>query len=154
MEPRDLRVAAASLPFKKSLLAVSHALLACSLLSVSAFAVDASFQLVKEGEKVNVYGRGKHGCADGGAEVLFVVENKTKERLELKMELLSLKIRNKLTVVVEPSSNTSVLSMPSEKPLCGVELVDMKVNSLSSPGEGKEVVPVPVTAATEPEAKI
>jgi hypothetical protein len=57
-------------------------------------------------------------------------------------------------VVVEPSSNTSVLSMPSEKPLCGVELVDMKVHSLSSPGEGKEAVPVPVTAATESEAKI
>jgi hypothetical protein len=152
MKPRDLRVAAASLPFKKSLLAVSHAWLACSLLSAPAFAVDPSFQLVKEGEKVNVYGRGKQGCADGGADVLFVVENKTKERLELKMELLSLKIKNKLTVVVEPSSNTSVLSMPSEKPLCGVELVDMKVNSLSSPGEGKKAAPV--TAATDPEAKI
>jgi hypothetical protein len=136
MKARDLGVAVATL----------------LTLSTAAFAVDPAFKLVREGEKVNVYSRGKQGCVEGGADVLFVVENKTKERLELKMELLNLKIRNKLTVVVEPASNTSVLSMSSDTPLCGVELVGMKVNSLTPPDAEKAVVPV--TASTEPDPKI
>jgi hypothetical protein len=115
-----------------------------------ALAVDASYKLLKEEEKVNVYSPAGQGCAEGGADVLFVVENKTKERLELKMELLNFKIKNKLTVVVEPSSNTSVLNMSPDAALCGVELVDMKVNSLSHPESGK----APETAAVGAEPKI
>lgn len=115
-----------------------------------AFAVDPSYKLLLEEEKVNVYSPAGHGCEEGGADVLFVVENKTKERLELKMELLSRKIKNKLTVVVEPSGNTSVLSMSPDAAQCGVELVDMKVNSLSNPDSGK----APATEAVGVEPKI
>lgn len=123
-------------------------------LSLSAFAVDPAFKLVKEDEKVNVYSRGVKDCGESGADVLFVVENKTKERLELKMELLNMKIKNKLTVVVEPASNTSVLSMSPDANMCGVELVGMKVNSLTPPVAKDKVPAVPVTAATEVEPKI
>jgi hypothetical protein len=135
MEPRALRTALA-------------ALLA---LSSTASAVDPAFKLLKEDEKVNVYSRDGRACGEG-ADVLFVVENKTKERLELKMELLNQRIKNNLTVVVEPSSNTSVLSMSPDAAVCGVELVDMKVNSLTVPAVEKPVVPV--TASTGDEPKI
>ena len=129
------------------------ALIAASILSlsVSAFAVDPAFKLLKADEKVNIYSRGGD-CAEGGADVLFVVENKTRERLELKMELLNMKIKNRLTVVVEPSSNTSVLSLSPDAAMCEIELVGMKVNSLASPF--KEKMPVPVTASADPEPKI
>ncbi|HLP42634.1 MAG TPA: hypothetical protein VK465_14085 [Fibrobacteria bacterium] len=135
MEPRVVRISVASL----------------LILTVSAFAVDPAFKLVKEDEKVNVYSRGGKDCTESGADVLFVVENKTKERLELKMELLNMRIKNRLTVVVEPASNTSVLSMSPEATLCGVELVDMKVNSLTPPVVKEKT---PVTASTEAEPKI
>lgn len=120
-------------------------------LSVSAFAVDPAFKLLKEDDKVNVYSRGSD-CREGGADVLFVVENKTRERLELKMELLNLKIKNRLTVVVEPSSNTSVLSLSPDAAMCDVELVNMTVKSMNPPA--KETLPAPVTASTDPEPKI
>lgn len=120
-------------------------------LSVSAFAMDPAFKLLKADEKVNVYSRGSD-CREGGADVLFVVENKTRERLELKMELLNLKIKNRLTVVVEPSSNTSVLSMSPDAAMCEVELVDMTVKSMAPPVKGKQ--PAPVTAAADAEPKI
>lgn len=125
--------------------------LVLALLAVPAFAVDPAFKLLKEDEKVNVYARDGRDCEEGGADVLFVVENKTRERLELKMELLNLRIKNKLTVVVEPASNTSVLSLSPDAPMCGVELVDMKVHPLVPPGEKPAV---PVTAATGAEPKI
>ncbi len=127
-------------------------------LGASASAMDPDFKLVKENEKVNVYSRDGRGCDDNGADVLFVVENKTRERLELKMELLNMKIRNKLTVVVEPASNTSVLNMSPDAALCGVELVDMKVNSLAAPkgakGTSADPVPAPATAVNGAEPKI
>lgn len=124
-------------------------------LSTPALAVDPAFKLLKEDDKVNVYSKPGQGCAETGADVLFVVENKTKERLELKMELLNMKIKNKLTVLVEPASNTSVLSMSPDASMCGVELVDMKVNSLSAPAltapAAAEKAPAsPVTAVAEP----
>lgn len=130
------------------------ALFAAAVLSLnlSAFAVDPAFELLKEDEKVNVYSRKGTDCAESGADVLFVVENKTRERLELKMELLNMKIKNKLTVVLEPSSNTSVLSISPDAAMCGVELVDMKVNPLAVPA--KEKAPAPATAATPAEPKI
>ena len=62
------------------------------------------------------------------------------------MELLNMRIRNKLTVVVEPASNTSVLSLAPDVGMCAVELVDMKVNSLAPA--------VPATASTGEEPKI
>jgi hypothetical protein len=118
-----------------------------------ALAVDPSFKLLKEEEKVNVYSPAGKGCEESGADVLFVVENKTKERLELKMELLNMKIKNKLTVVVEPASNTSVLSMSPDAAMCGVELIGMKVNSLTKT-ESPEPAKAPATAAVGAEPKI
>jgi hypothetical protein len=47
-------------------------------LGASASAMDPDFKLVKENEKVNVYSRDGQGCDDNGADVLFVVENKTR----------------------------------------------------------------------------
>jgi hypothetical protein len=101
------------------------------LFSASAFAADASFRLIKQDEKVSVYGKRPESCVSDGASVMFVVENKTKERLELKLELLNLKVKNTLTVRVEPSGNTSVLSLSPDPEACSTELVDMKVNALS-----------------------
>lgn len=129
-----------------------HLALAALLALVStASAVDPAFKLLKEDDKVNVYSRDGRDCGEG-ADVLFVVENKTKERLELKMELLNRRIKNNLTVVVEPASNTSVLSMSPDAAVCGVELVDMKVNSLDLPAGEKPRAPV--TASTGDEPKI
>lgn len=129
----------------------SHSLVLAAflLLGSTAFAVDPDFKLLKEGEKVNVYSRDGRACGEG-ADVLFVLENKTKERLELKLELLDRRIKNSLTVVVEPSSNTSVLSMSSDAAACGVELVDMKVNSLSVPAGAKPAAPATAAAGVEP----
>jgi hypothetical protein len=132
--------------------AVSLVLAALLALGSTASAVDPAFKLLKEDVKVNVYSRDARDCGEAGADVLFVVENKTKERLELKMELLNMRIKNKLTVVVEPASNTSVLSLSPDAAMCGVELVDMKVNSLAAPTGEKAVVPV--TASTGDEPKI
>ncbi|HKP95084.1 MAG TPA: hypothetical protein VJ385_04935 [Fibrobacteria bacterium] len=108
------------------------------LFSASAFAADASFQLVKQDEKVSVYGKRPENCVSDGASVMFLVENRTKERLELKLELLNMKVKNKLTVMVEPSGNTSVLSLSPDPEACRTELVDMKVNP---------VLPKPVKTA-------
>jgi hypothetical protein len=108
-------------------------LITCLSLLPNAFAVDNSFQLLKEGEQVNVYAKKPGACTGDGAGVLFVIENKTKERLELKMELLNVKVKNKLTVVVEPTGNTSVLSLSPDTETCHMKLVDMQVQSLHAP---------------------
>lgn len=108
------------------------------LFSASAFAADATFQLVKQDEKVNVYGKRPESCVSDGASVMFLVENKTKERLELKLEFLNIKVKNRLTVMVEPSGNTSVLSLSPDPEACHTELVDMKVSP---------VLPKPVKTA-------
>ena len=110
------------------------------IFSASAFAADASFQLVKQDEKVSVYGKRPENCVSDGASVMFLVENRTKERLELKLELLNMKVKNKLTVMVEPSGNTSVLSLSPDPEACHTELVDMKVNPVL-PKPIKAVVP-------------
>ncbi|MEO7425512.1 MAG: hypothetical protein ABI036_10020 [Fibrobacteria bacterium] len=97
------------------------------LCTASAMAADESFQLVKQDAKVSVYGKKPENCVADGASVMFLVENRTKERLELKLELLNMKVKNRLTVMVEPSGNTSVLSLSSDPQACSTELVDMKV---------------------------
>ncbi len=114
------------------------------LFSASAFAADATFQLVKQDEKVSVYGKRPESCVSDGASVMFLVENKTKERLELKLEFLNIKVKNRLTVMVEPSGNTSVLSLSPDPEACHTELVDMKVNT---------VLPKPVKTAPVAEPK-
>ena len=123
----------------------SKAFLTGLLLTASAFAADESFRLVKQDEKVSVYGKRPESCVSDGANVMFLVENRTKERLELKLELLNLKVKNKLTVMVEPSGNTSVLSLSPDPEACRTELVDMKVNP---------VAPKPVKAASAVEAVV
>lgn len=116
------------------------------LYSTSAFAADASFRLVKQDEKVSVYSKRPESCVSDGASVMFLVENRTKERLELKLELLNMKVKNRLTVLVEPSGNTSVLSLSPDPEACHVELVDMKVNTMApkpvkaAPAQPKEPV--------------
>ena len=102
------------------------------LWSASAFAADASFQLVKQDAKVSVYGKKPENCVADGASVMFLVENHTKERLELKLDLLNLKVKNRLTVMVEPSGNTSVLSLSPDPDACSTELVDMQVRPVLS----------------------
>lgn len=114
------------------------------LFSASAFAADATFQLVKQDEKVSVYGKRPESCVSDGASVMFLVENKTKERLELKLEFLNIKVKNRLTVMVEPSGNTSVLSLSPDPEACHTELVDMKVNP---------VLPKPVRTSPVAEPK-
>jgi hypothetical protein len=101
------------------------------LLSAAAQAADESFRLVRQDEKVNVYGKKPEACVSDGASVMFVVENKTKERLELKLELLNLKVKNTLTVRVEPAGNTSVLSLSPDPQACSAELVEMQVNPVA-----------------------
>jgi hypothetical protein len=78
---------------------------------------------------------------------MFLVENKTKERLELKLELLNLKVKNTLTVRVEPAGNTSVLSLSPDPQAFSTELVDMQVNAVEAkPAKAgaKPIVPAPV----------
>ena len=102
------------------------------LLSATAHAADDSFRLVRQDDKVNVYGKKPEACVSDGASVMFLVENKTKERLELKLELLNLKVKNTLTVRVEPAGNTSVLSLSPDPQTCTTELVDMQVSAVAS----------------------
>jgi hypothetical protein len=102
------------------------------LLSAAAHAADPSFRLVRQDDKVNIYGKKPESCVSDGASVMFVVENKTQERLELKLELLNLKVKNTLTVRVEPAGNTSVLSLSPDPQACATELVDMQVNTLAA----------------------
>jgi hypothetical protein len=116
------------------------------LFSASAFAADASFEMVRQDEKVIVYGKKPENCVSDGANVMFLVENKTKERLELKLELLNMKVKNKLTVMVEPSGKTSVLSLSPDPEACNTELVDMKVNPVTP----KPVKPVSAPAEAKP----
>jgi hypothetical protein len=100
-------------------------------LAASARAADESFRLVGQNDKVNVYGKKPEACVSDGASVMFLVENKTKERLELKLGLINLKIKNTLTVRVEPAGNTSVLSLSPDPQACNTELVDMQVNPVA-----------------------
>ena len=115
-------------------------------------AADDSFLLVKQDDKVSVYGKRPENCVSDGASVMFVVENRTKERLELKLELLNMKVKNKLTVMVEPSGNTSVLSLSPDPEACHTELVDMKVSPVlpkllkAVPATASEPAPAPVPA--------
>ena len=102
------------------------------LFSAGAHAADDSFRLVRQDDKVNVYGKKPEACVSDGASVMFLVENKTKERLELKMELLNVKVKNTLTVRVEPAGNTSVLSLSPDPQACATELVDMQVNAVAT----------------------
>ena len=118
------------------------------LLSATAFAADDSFRLVRQDEKVSVYGKKPESCASDGASVMFLVENRTQERLELKLELLNLKVKNKLTVMVEPSGNTSVLSLSPDPEACNTELVDMTVNPVSP--KSTKLTPAPLDAPAEP----
>ncbi len=118
-------------------------LLSATFIPGPARAADDSFQLVKQDEKVSVYGKRPENCVSDGASVMFVVENRTKERLELKLELLNMKVKNRLTVMVEPSGNTSVLSLSPDPESCRTELVDMKV----SPVLPKGMKPGPATAS-------
>lgn len=113
------------------------------LLTAMAFAADDTFRLVRQDEKVSVYGKKPGSCVSDGASVMFLVENHTQERLELKLELLNLKVKNKLTVMVEPAGNTSVLSLSPNPDACTTELVEMQVHP---------IVPkaAPVTAPSEP----
>ena len=113
------------------------------LVSASAFAADASFLLVKQDEKVSVYSKRPENCVSDGASVMFLVENRTKERLELKLQLMNVKVKNRLTVVVEPSGNTSVLSLSPDPDACNTQLVDMTVNALA---------PKPIKAVSESKA--
>jgi hypothetical protein len=101
------------------------------LLAAAAQAADESFRLVRQDDKVNVYGKKPEACVSDGASVMFVVENKTKERLELKLGLLNLKVKNTLTVRVEPAGNTSVLSLSPDPQACSTELVEMQVNPVA-----------------------
>ena len=129
----------------------SNAIVAGLLLfSASAFAADASFQLVKQDAKVSVYGKRPENCVADGASVMFLVENRTKERLELKLELLNMKVKNRLTVMVEPSGNTSVLSLSPDPEACSTELVDMKVSPVL-PKPAKSEIP---SANEKPEAPV
>ena len=117
------------------------------LLSIAAHAADDSFRLVRHDDKVNVYGKRPEACVSDGASVMFLVENKTKERLELKLELLNLKVKNTLTVRVEPAGNTSVLSLSPDPQACNTELVDMQVNAVDAkPAKAgaKPIDPAPV----------
>ncbi len=117
------------------------------LLSASAHAADESFRLVRQDDKVNVYGKKPEACVSDGASVMFVVENKTKERLELKLGLLNLKVKNTLTVRVEPAGNTSVLSLSPDPQACSTELVEMQVNQVGEKpvkAASKPVSPTPV----------
>jgi hypothetical protein len=102
------------------------------LFSAGAHAADDSFRLVRQDDKVNVYGKKPEACVSDGASVMFLVENKTKERLELKMELLNVKVKNTLTVRLEPAGNTSVLSLSPDPQACATELVDMQVNAVAT----------------------
>ena len=119
-----------------------------AFLSGPVHAADDSFLLVKQDDKVSVYGKRPENCVSDGASVMFVVENRTKERLELKLDLLNMKVKNKLTVMVEPSGNTSVLSLSPDPEACHTELVDMKV----SPVPAKILKPVPAAAPAAPAA--
>jgi hypothetical protein len=137
----------------------SKALLIGLLLTASAFAADDSFRLVKQDDKVSVYGKRPESCVSDGASVMFLVENRTKERLELKLELLNMKVKNKLTVMVEPSGNTSVLSLSPDPEACRTELVDMKVNPVTpKPGKAtsavEPAVPVPAAHPAAPVAAV
>jgi hypothetical protein len=111
------------------------------MLSAAAHAADESFRLVRQDDKVKVYGKKPEACVTDGASVMFLVENKTKERLELKLGLLNLKVKNTLTVRVEPAGNTSVLSLSPDPQACNTELVDMQV---------KPVAEKPVKPAVKP----
>jgi hypothetical protein len=123
-------------------------LLSSAFVSGPVHAADDSFLLVKQDDKVSVYGKRPENCVSDGASVMFVVENRTKERLELKLELLNMKVKNKLTVMVEPSGNTSVLSLSPDPEACHTELVDMKVSPVS-PKVLKQV-PAAVPSAPAP----
>ena len=121
-------------------------LLSTAFVSGQVHAADDSFLLVKQDDKVSVYGKRPENCVSDGASVMFVVENRTKERLELKLELLNMKVKNKLTVMVEPSGNTSVLSLSPDPEACHTELVEMKV----SPVLPKVLKQVPATVPAVP----
>src|SRR5690606_10239320 len=86
----------------------------------TAFAADGSCRLGKEVGKVSVDSKRPENCVADGASVMFLVENRTRERLELKLELLNVKVKNRLTVLVEPSGNTSVLSLSPDPDACKV----------------------------------
>jgi hypothetical protein len=119
--------------------------------AAAAQAADASFELVKQDEKVSVYGKRPENCVSDGASVMFLVENKTKERLELKLELLNMKVKNKLTVMVEPSGNTSVLSLSPDPEACSTQLVDMKVNAVAPKAGKPSGAPAAPAAGPTPE---
>ena len=115
--------------------------------AASVAAADDSFRLVRQDEKVRVYGKKPESCESDGASVMFLVENRTQERLELKLELLNLKVKNRLTVMVEPSGNTSVLSLSPDPEACHTELVDMTVSPVAP--KSSKITP-PAAAAGEP----
>jgi len=121
----------------------SNAFMTGLLLAAGAFGADASFQLVRQDDKVSVYGKKPENCVSDGASVMFLVENRTKERLQLKLELLNMKVKNKLTVMVEPSGNTSVLSLSPDPGACHTELVDMQVDTVGKPSKGDDDDDVP-----------
>jgi hypothetical protein len=117
------------------------------LLSLSyACCVESSFRLVMHDSQVNVYARRRGSCAGGGGpEVLFLMENRTPHRLELSMDLLSLKSTSRLTLKLEPSGTTSVLSTPSDEDPCEIEVIGMRIQAPPEP-KADEKMPRPAAA--------
>lgn len=129
-------------------MSVFGAALLLIFLTGTALAADASFRLVRQDEKVSVYSKRPENCVTDGASVMFLVENRTRERLELKLELLNVKVKNRLTVLVEPSGNTSVLSLSPDPESCKVELVGMQVSPLAP--EPVKVAPAAIPGGSVP----
>jgi hypothetical protein len=98
----------------------------------SALAADPSMRLIMHDSRVDVYSRGACRAGDGGGggpDVLFVIENRTAEKIRLSMDLASRNAVNKLTLTLEPMGSTSVLSMDPDVDPCRIELVGMRIGS-------------------------
>jgi hypothetical protein len=70
---------------------------------------------------------------EGSLDVMFIAENRSMERLEMSLDLLSGSTSAKVRVALEPGGSTSVLSLGAEMDPCAVKLVGMRIRPLVAP---------------------
>ncbi len=86
--------------------------------------------MVGEEEMVAVHNRLGGDCADRGPSVLFVVENKSPDRVSLSFVLTKGGRSNRLKVTAAANGNTSVMSMAMGDDACGWELAAVRMEDI------------------------
>lgn len=94
--------------------------------------MDPSFVLLQESDSVRVYYKKQADCITRGVTVLFVVENKTSESLDVELHTTQLRRQSTFKLRLDPLGKTSVISLGSGVEMCNVQVVDLTLTKVGA----------------------